>query len=57
MDKMDKTLIDVRSDLRSLTNAEDGYIPLKPMSKVTIKINWQINPVYTVKRMDIPQEE
>ena len=38
MDKFDKQLIDLRGDLRSLTNTEDGYIALKREETTRLKM-------------------
>lgn len=41
-----QTKIDLASGLRQLTNAEDGFISLKPMTRVQLKIRFSISPIY-----------
>ncbi|CAD7969536.1 unnamed protein product [Amoebophrya sp. A120] len=50
LEELDNLDLDIMPGLRQLTSAEDGYIGLKPMTKILIKLVWQVNPVYNVNK-------
>lgn len=49
LDKMEKILLDMKSEIKRMTATEDGSLALKPNQKIIMRIKWQIAPVYLEK--------
>jgi hypothetical protein len=49
LDKMERILLDLKSEVKRLTATEDGSIALKPNQKIILRVVWQIAPVYEEK--------
>ncbi len=50
LDNIDNTVLDLIDGLRQLSSAEDGYIGIKPMTKVMIRVTWQVTPIYVINK-------
>eukprot|EP00391_Amoebophrya_sp_Ameob2_P004437 CAMPEP_0179008040 /NCGR_PEP_ID=MMETSP0795-20121207/15487_1 /TAXON_ID=88552 /ORGANISM="Amoebophrya sp., Strain Ameob2" /LENGTH=509 /DNA_ID=CAMNT_0020703065 /DNA_START=1 /DNA_END=1530 /DNA_ORIENTATION=- len=50
LEELDNLDLDIMPGLRQLTSAEDGYVGIKPMTKVLIRVLWQVNPIYFVNK-------
>ncbi|CAD7959034.1 unnamed protein product [Amoebophrya sp. A25] len=47
---LDNLSLELHAGLRTFTAAEDGHIAIKPMTKILIQVQWQINPIYIVDK-------
>ncbi|CAD7934208.1 unnamed protein product [Amoebophrya sp. A25] len=50
IEEIDNLDLDISSGLRQLSAAEDGYIAIKPMTIVIMRVVWQVNPIYFVNK-------
>jgi len=50
LDQLDGLSLNLHAGLRTLSSAEDGLIPIKPMTAVLIQVTWQVNAIYEVDK-------
>lgn len=50
-----RSAVDLSDGLKILTNTDDGYIAIRPLTSIQLSIVWRVTPIYRFDMFDFPR--